>query len=405
MNYYEILEVSKNATQDEIRKQYKKKAIILHPDKGGCEEKFKEVNEAYSVLSDEKKRQEYDMFGKNNISDIDFQNDPFFNLFFRQNNNPEFIHKKSNIKKNNNIEILIELSLEDIYNGILKSFSYNRNENCNKCINNSIKTCEMCNGSGYIIQIQNFGIFMQKIQNICYNCLGKGKVLSKNESCIICHGKNFISMKKNRQIKIQKGISTDYKMIIKNEGHQDIERGNGDLIISFKELSHKSFIRDKNNLLLKKNVNIYDVLYKNNISITLLDNKKIYLEATFDEVICINNQGMFYFTENNDSVNNNDSANLAKGNLYVVFNIIYPSKDIPKNITINKNNNILSINDNNITINTANLLSLLFEQNNNNTIKNNNITHITRLNQNTINKIKLKVSELSNNHDDNCNIQ
>ena len=405
MDYYNILGVDVTATQDEIKKQYKKKAIVLHPDKGGCEEKFKELTEAYSVLSDEKKRHEYDMFGKNGPSPNMFPSDPFFNLFFNHQNDTNFIRQnmsQRNIKKDNNVEITLELSLEEIYAGMIKSFSFHRNENCNKCINNSIKKCDICNGSGFIIQIQSIGPFTQRIRNTCNNCLGKGKKIAKNNACIICHGNNTILMKKNMQIKIQKGISINNKIIIQNEGHQDIENGNGNLLINIKEILHKVFIRDKNNLLLKLNITLYDILLKIKIEIKHLDNRKLYIEANSDEIRCIINEGMCCLIENQENYN--------KGNLYIIFNIIYPNKDIPKNIKINKNNNIISINNNNdVNIEVHELLSMLLDHTKTNKLENIPVIATKKLSKNIINKIKQKILNIENNNidleDDNCNIQ
>jgi DnaJ family protein A protein 2 len=415
MNYYNILGVDITATQEEIKKQYKKKAIILHPDKGGCEEKFKELIEAYSILSDEKKRHEYDMFGKDGSSPNNmFRNDPFFNLFFGQQNDTNFTHQNishKNIKKDNNIEITLELNLEEIYAGMIKSFSFHRNENCNKCINNSIKKCDICNGTGFVIQMQSIGPFVQRIRNTCNNCLGKGKKITKNNACIICHGNNTILMKKNMQIKIQKGISINNKIVIQNEGHQDIENGNGNLLISIKEIQHKVFIRDKNNLLLKMDITLYDILLKIKIEIKHLDNRKLYIEANSDEIRCIINEGMYCLIENQEKI-----ENYNKGNLYIIFNIIYPNKDIPKNIKINKNNNIISINDNNdVNIEVHELLSMLLDHTKINKSEHNqhlkNIPVITtnKLSKNIINKIKQKILNIENNsidlEDDSCKIQ
>jgi DnaJ family protein A protein 2 len=416
MDYYEILGVSMTATQEEIKKQYKKKAIILHPDKGGSEDKFKELSEAYTILSDEKKRQEYDMFGKNGTPTFNqFSSDPFFNLFFGQQDNfkqnTNFIHKK-NIKKNNNVEVTLELTLDEIYKGILKSISFHRNENCNKCINNLIKKCDTCNGNGFICEIHNIGPFIQKTQTICYNCLGKGKKLATNNSCIICRGTNTISMKKNMQFKVQKGISSIHKIIIQNEGHQDLENGNGNLIINIKEIMHNKFIRDKHNLLLKMDITIYDILLKNKIEIIHLDNAKIYIDANSDEINCIPNEGMFYYVEDTQKNDNNKDKN--KGDLYIIFNIIYPNKDIPKNININKNNNIISINDNNVNIDIHELLSLILNQKNNNlkkiqSIQTTQTIQISKLNKNIINKIKQKILNIENNNidldEDHCTLQ
>ena len=355
------------------------------------------------------------MFGKDGPLPNMFPNDPFFNLFFSHQNDTNFMHQnihQKNIKKDNNVEITLELSLEEIYAGIIKSFSFHRNENCNKCINNSIKKCDICNGLGFTIQIQSIGPFIQKIRNTCNNCLGKGKKIAKNNSCIICHCNNTISMKKNMQIKIQKGISINNKIVIQNEGHQDIENGNGNLLISIKEIPHKVFIRDKNNLLLKMDITLYDILLKITIEVKHLDNRKIYIEANSDEIRCIINEGMYCLIENQEKI-----ENYNKGNLYIIFNIIYPNKDIPKNIKINKNNNIISINNNtnDVTIEVHELLSMLLNHTKTNKLehnqhlKNTSIIETNKLTKNIINKIKQKILNIENNsidlEDDSCNIQ
>ena len=127
---------------------------------------------------------------------------------FTQNNNNLF---------NKDIEVELELTLEDIYNGIVKNISFNKNEKCNKCIDNKLIICNNCNGNGKCIQIIHIGPYIQHIECKCNNCLGKGKYRYKNFNCIICKGSNVISMRKTVQIKIPKGIMSNHKILIKKE--------------------------------------------------------------------------------------------------------------------------------------------------------------------------------------------
>lgn len=399
MDYYTILEINKNATQEEIKKQYKKKAVLCHPDKkGGSEDKFKELSEAYNVLSDAQKRREYDIFGTNQNLHQN-TNDSVFNMFFNNMNfyNPHQQHQSQQQQPkeiiNKNIEVTIEMNLEEIYKGLIKPLSFLKNEKCNNCINNPINVCETCNGTGKLICIRQFGPMLQHIEKICVICAGKGAQKINNNNCIICKGKSVISMRKNIQIKIQKGITPNHKIVINNEGHQDLNDSPGNLILTFKELPHDKFIRDKHNLLLKKDVNVYDILFKNKIDINHLDNKQIYIEASTEDMLCIKNEGMFIFTENESSSN-------LRGDLYLVFNVIYPKQTIPKTININISNNIIKKSIDNILIDNNELLSLLFDQKNNE-IKflKHTICKTHKISTNIKNKIK-KILYANIKHDD-----
>jgi DnaJ-class molecular chaperone len=398
MDYYNILGVSRNATQEEIKKQYKKKAVLYHPDKAtGCEEKFKELAEAYGVLSDEKKRQDYDMFGKNydKIPTNHFSTE--FDLFNMFSNNK--MPPRTNVVINKDIEVNIDVSLDEIYNGSVKNISFTKNENCNQCINNNIIICNVCNGSGIFVQLRRIGPFMQKSQCLCNVCLGKGKKISINNNCIICKGNNFISMRKNVQIKIPKGVTPSHKLVINNEGHQNINEPSGNLIINFKEIIHKEFIRDKNNLLLKKDINLLDILFKQKIEIIHLDNRKLYINLDKDyDIICIPNEGMHH-----------SDKDVKKGDLFIIINIIYPNKSIPKNININSNNNIIHIlNDDNISINNIDLLTLLFEQKNNlNKFSKQAVLETKNISERIKNRIRLSLIQknMDDDNDENCTTQ
>lgn len=200
-DYYKILGVDKNSTQDEIKKAFRKKAVETHPDKhGGDDKEFKEINEAYQVLGDEKKRKQYDMGGQNinsdfgggfgfNIHDI-FSNfgsgagfDPF-DMFFRQGG--------SGYNENLDINLNIDINLKDIYNNKNKTIEYNRLVSCNVCNgtgfdpNSESHVCEVCNGDGRSWEPM-FGY--QK----CKYCQGTGKI--HTGTCKKCNGKKVINKK------------------------------------------------------------------------------------------------------------------------------------------------------------------------------------------------------------------
>ena len=174
-NYYEILNVEKDATFSVIKKQYLKLAVILHPDKGGSAHEFKELAEAYKVLSDPEKRKLYDSYGKNGIrNEIPKTNafEMFTNMFGMKNLSPYDIH------------ITKDLELADLYNGTKCTINYERSIPCSFCngqgeILKETITCSMCNGKGKVIIEQSVGMMTNRIIIDCNNCNGLGKSMLK----------------------------------------------------------------------------------------------------------------------------------------------------------------------------------------------------------------------------------
>lgn len=289
MNYYEILEVTKDATLHEIKKSYKKLALINHPDKNPNNaeklEKFKMINEAFTILGDENKRRQYDIFGKEKMK---------INIY-----NPKIIK--------------IEMTLEDLYNEIDKNINFERKIYCSNCTLN-VKICKQCKGVGIITVHLNHGIFKipQNIKCKCHN----GKNISGN--CKNCNDKGYKIINENINLKYYyDNLSYTDKL---NLVIPDLGDFGEDLIIQIKEKEHLFFKRSCENLIMDLEINIEESL-KLRKKIKLINNKEI----------CI---------KNNNFIRHGDiyllsGYGLKKGNLFINFLINFNSIKVDREKIIN----------------------------------------------------------------------
>lgn len=352
-DYYKILGVSRNASQEEIKKAYRKLAHQYHPDKpGGDEKKFKEINEAYQVLSDEKKRAMYDQYGTADFAsgfggfggfgggggpqwdfsgfdfgsgwaDIGDLSDLFESFFGGMGRGP----KRPVYQKGRDLEITQEISLEEAYFGTVKEFDIKTFVKCDVCNgeggdkNSGVKTCPTCNGKGEIKEHQRtfFGTFSQI--KTCPTCHGTGNVYVKQ--CQKCNGSGRIKGERHIRVEILPGVSDNQLIKIKGMGEAG-ERGAGagDLYVKIKIKPHKIFERRGDDLIVKKELNILDLLLGKKIEIPTIKGEKIEVEipAHFNlkDYLRIPNEGM-------PRINS-----YGKGDLLVDFIIKAPKKLNPK---------------------------------------------------------------------------
>ena len=265
-DYYNILGVNKEANESEIKKSYRKLSKKYHPDVNPnnkeSEDKFKEIAEAYSVLSDSEKRSNYDRFGSadgrggNPFGDMGM--DDIFPQFFgggRQRQNRR--------RKGNDIRVNIKLSLEDIYNGVNKKIKYRKTNKCSECNNTGGESskCTTCNGQGVINQVQNtpFG----RIQNsvMCSNCQGSGEMIVK--PCGSCGGNGTKMGEVEYEFEIPKGLMDGEMLRVGGMGNA-IKKGiDGDLIINIVEIPHDKFRRVGNDIHQTLNLTYKDLVLGN----------------------------------------------------------------------------------------------------------------------------------------------
>ena len=267
-DYYDILGVSKDASQDEIKKAYRKKAHEHHPDKGGDEEKFKKINRAYQTLSDEKKRKQYDRFGEagtknggfsggfnGNFQGANFDADDLgdiFGEFFGGGFGGGF-SGRSRKPKGQDIRIDIEISLKEAFTGIEKEKSLRKKNRCQTCDGtgakpgSGTKTCSKCDGSGKVRQEKRtiFGNIAQTAR--CPQCQGTGEVPKSN--CSDCDGEGYQESIKKVKINIPAGIKSGQTLKVSGEG-QAAGPGTvpGDLLVDIRVERHDKFKREGDDL-------------------------------------------------------------------------------------------------------------------------------------------------------------
>lgn len=241
-DFYNILGVNENADQSEIKKAYRKLAVQHHPDKGGDENKFKEISEAFETIGDDKKRKQYDNSRKNPFSDIGGGfNNPFEEFF----NRGFYKERKRGVP-----DKVIHLNVGTIesYLGSEKTINYSRKVECDTCNGRGgdRHTCGECNGDGVKTMRVGTGIFSQIFKQTCNTCSGKGYIL-KNK-CKTCDGETTVNKNENIKVKIPKGIDNGQFLRLKNKG--DYYNGNtGNLVIQINIIPENNFQKEGHNLI------------------------------------------------------------------------------------------------------------------------------------------------------------
>lgn len=273
-DYYEVLGVSKGASADELKRAYRKLAMKYHPDKNegnkDAEEKFKEINEAYEVLSDDNKRKMYDQFGHQGVNGNygggfeDFGGFSGFggfgsddlsdilNDFFGGGSRSSSSRKQP--RKGQRIEISLRISFEEAAFGVEKEIEFLRTENCSGCEGtggkkgSSEKKCVKCDGKGSYTSMQRTLFGTQVITETCGDCSGKGKTY--DEKCNICRGKGIVKKNKKINLKVPSGIDNGQIITIGNQGNLGTNGGpKGDIYVIIQV--------DKHKILERKDYDVY----------------------------------------------------------------------------------------------------------------------------------------------------
>jgi molecular chaperone DnaJ len=275
-DYYEVLGISKNVTQDEIKKAYRTLAKTHHPDRGGDETVFKEIVEAYEILSDETKRAEYDRFGHGGPNASNGGYDPMEDFFrkagFRPfNNGPQVI-------KGQDLYLTIKLTLEEVFTGVNKKFLYKRNTTCSPCQGKGgtgTKSCSACGGSGNITEIMNTPYGQIRRVSPCHVCGGIGS--SYDVECKVCNGRGVNLEDDNIDIDIPHGVLDNMRMVVEGKGHGVKNGIPGDLIISIMELPHSNYVRNGNDLKMNLKLTYSQLILGDKVEISVIEGAKIRL--------------------------------------------------------------------------------------------------------------------------------
>lgn len=274
MDYYSLLEIDRSATAEQIKAAYRKLAKKYHPDVNQgdqeSEEKFKQISEAYSVLSDPDKKQNYDRFGSAEPQNpfqgghnFDFDPSSIFEEFFGRRHN-------SQVRGNLHLQVAIKVPLKDFIVGADKNVQYSRMRTCKTCSGaggSNPSTCNKCGGTGIITISHNLGIAMMQQHVSCDLCGGKGKVIQNQ--CSTCHGVGFNSENTTCTIKIPTNCSPGTTITLKGEGHQqDARYPAGDLIIVIEpDLKKDEGITHEGHFLTTQEISIENWYNNNTIKI------------------------------------------------------------------------------------------------------------------------------------------
>jgi molecular chaperone DnaJ len=263
-NYYEILGISKDATQDEIKKVYRKLAVQYHPDKNPeGDEKFKEIAEAYDILSDVNKRNDYNFKLENPYHQNPFGNNNPFNGDLNDIINQMFGSRfgSNNQQQNRRVpDKIIDLHLDVIesFKGVTKEINYSKKVSCGGCNGKGGERsgCITCGGQGFITRKAGTGFFTQVHRIVCPDCQGKGYKI--NNKCHVCNGETTQIIYDKFSLNIPSGIDNGQMLKIPNKG--DFDEGSvGDLIIRIILTSSNNFIKEGNDLIYSIYLSLEDL--------------------------------------------------------------------------------------------------------------------------------------------------
>ena len=343
-DFYEILNVSKNASKEHIKKAYRQQALKYHPDKNpgddSAEEKFKEAAEAYEVLSDDDKRARYDRFGHAGmggaggggfggqgmtIEDI-FSSfgDIFGDAFGGFGGFGGGRRSSRTVRKGSNLRVKVNLTLQDIANGAEKKIKVNKYVSCSSCKGtgadggSSYSTCSTCNGNGQVTRVSNTFLGQMQTVTSCPTCGGEGKIITNK--CKKCYGEGIVKEEEVIPISIPAGVAEGMQMTVSGKGNAARRGGiNGDLLVLIQEEHHPELFRDGNDLLYNLHISIPQASLGAAVEIPTVESKvKIKIEPGTQpgKILRLRNKGI------------PDVNGYSRGDLLVSINVW-----IPKNLT------------------------------------------------------------------------
>ena len=354
MDYYELLGVQKSASEEEIKKAFHKLAHKHHPDKGGDEKKFKEINEAYQVLSDKEKRAQYDQYGRvfdgqgggNPFGDgqgfnwawgngqtqgqdgFEFDVGDIFEQFFGGGFDGGRRSNKKDSKKGKDIQVDIEINLERVLKDSVEKINLAKQIVCQRCSGNGaeagskIKECFSCRGTGQVQQVKKtmFGSFTNLAT--CPECKGEGTIPEK--PCNVCKGEGRIKGQETIEINIPAGI--DSNQVIKVEGKGEAGKKGakaGNLFIRIFVKQHSMFERRGDDLFTETEISFSQAALGDEIEMKTLEGTNLLVEVPAGtesgKVLRISGKGITHF-------NNSSWGNPGRGNLYIELKIKTPKK-------------------------------------------------------------------------------
>ncbi len=293
-DYYEVLGISKGASADEIKKAFRTQAVKHHPDQGGDEEKFKELNEAHEVLSNPEKKQRYDQFGHAGVGGGAGGAGGFpggggfegFNFDFGDGGLGDILGSffgggagggRSRAERGRDVEVALEMTFEEAVFGVEREVSIDMQDVCDHCKGSraepghDAKTCDTCNGSGQETRAMRtpFGNIQQRV--VCQTCRGEGSTPDKE--CTVCRGSGTKRKSKDVKLKIPAGIEDGAVIRLRSYGEKTRKGDAGDLYVHIRVKAHKHFTREGDLILSDENISMVEAALGTEIDVQTVDGK------------------------------------------------------------------------------------------------------------------------------------
>jgi len=322
---YKVLGVAKDATETEIKKAFRKLTLQHHPDKGGDETKFKEINAAYEVLSNSEKRALYDKYGLEGVRQggggggMGGMEDLFemFGMRGRGGGGRKQRRKVQPTQKE------ISVTLEEIYSGKMVQLDHTKTVLCGDCKGKGgedVSSCKQCDGAGMIMKMVQLGPGMYtQSQQACPRCKGQGEIIDPAKICKKCKGKKISEVSKKVDVAIEPGCPPEHVIKFNGEGNEIPDAEAGDLLIQIVTKKHKLFTRRGADLIMEKEITLKQALLGFNFTVKFLDGKDLLISTIAGETIedkaikCVKGKGMPFFK---------DSMNY--GDLIIKFTVKFP---------------------------------------------------------------------------------
>lgn len=334
--FYELLNVSVEADENEIKRSYRRLALRYHPDKNTGDENaadmFKSVSNAYEVLSDPDRRRIYDQYGKEGLEGGMNEGGGFhdaadiFSMFFGGG-----ARGRREEPKPKDIVHQLRVTLDDLYNGKKQKVAISRTRFCATCEGSGLRpggvrvSCTVCNGHGAVLRSQQvFPGFYQQVQVPCSACGGKGEVVKASDVCTSCNGARTVREKKMMTVDIDRGtLKTDHFSFV-GEGNQEPGiRLSGDVLIFLEVSKHPVFVRVGDHLVMTAHLTLQEALCGFAFPIEHLDGRQIVIKPSPGDVI----SSSFVWQVYNEGMPVKNTGGLQRGNLFIRFTIDWPDAD------------------------------------------------------------------------------
>jgi len=343
--FYDLLGVSRDVNEAELRKQYRKLAMQYHPDKNPnnpeAADKFKEVSHAYEILSDPQKREIYNQYGEEGLNDngAGYNAEDIFSQFFgggffggggpRRGGRPQQ-------RRGEDLQHPLKVTLEDLYKGKTTKLSLQKSVMCADCNGKgsknpqAVKKCDGCRGQGIKVTLRQIAPGMvQQMQQTCPDCRGSGEVIKEKDRCGRCNGGKTYQEKKVLDVYIDKGMRHGQRVVFSGEGDQSPDVIPGDIIVVLQQKEHATFRREGDDLIMEHELNLHEALCGYELRITHLDGRILRVKSAAGEVVtpgsvkCIIGEGMPIH-----------KRPYEKGRLIIRFNVVFPKTMTPEAVKL-----------------------------------------------------------------------